>query len=306
MSKYIESRKQKIKELSEQLNIVNQRIDSYSLYLKKLLGSSQIYTLNQSKLNDIKEDTSIAYKSFNISFYVNSKYNCFFFSKSQFFFNSEDISFNILSKLTSFIELMDQKFDLITISNDIIESAAIYSQIKTLYFEIHKKSSDFTHNSNIILQKLNTFNSEFVIPEEYSGNQLIFLKLKKNNRLENISFSQTNKETKLIFTIILPTLEHVFNIYNSQSNNNSFVQIIFERLFKEEICKINSLLFNTFNIKYEDFYIEITLNHPQVEHRNLKYFSSNFEASINFNYFSKTKIEFLSQKFQLNKELTNF
>lgn len=306
MSKYIESRKQKIKELSEQLNVVNARIDSYSLYLKNILGNSQIYKLNQSKLNDIKEDSSIAHKSFNISFYVNSTYNCFFFSKIKFFFNSDDISFYILSRLNSIIEKMNQAFDLKVIENDMNKSESLYSEIKTLYFDIHKKSSDFTHHSNILLQKLNTFNAEFVISEEYSKNQLVFLKLIKNNRLENISFSQKNKESNATFTIILPTLEHVFNIYKIKSNNNSFLKIFFEQLFKEEVFKINSLLFNAFNITSKDFYFQIKFNHPNIDHCNFKYFAPEFEVNMNLDYFCKTKIELLSQKFQLDNELNNF
>lgn len=307
MSKYIESRKQKIQELSEQLNIVNQRIDSYALRLKNILSNySNVYKLIYNNFNDIKEDSSLFYKRIAISFYHNYKHNSFCFEKKEFYFESNNLSFGIVSTLNHFIELMDQEFGLITISKDIIESESIYSKIKTIYLEIFKKHSDFTLFTDSFLQLVTKFNEQNTILDNYQDN-IISISFKKNNKLEELEFLLSNKDKKLCMNFKIPSIEELFNIYE-QNKNKGYVEImqILNLFLKNEVLFLNKNLIEILNIEQENIKFRIYFSNLYIFMSNIEDFKSNLKFNININPFQKEQLKLINEKFQSIKQLENF
>ncbi len=308
MTKYIENRIKKIKELSEQLNIVNQRIDSYALRLKIILSNySNVYQLIYNNFNNIKEDSSLFYKKIAISFYHNYKHNSFCFEKKEFDFESKNLSFGIVSTLDHCIELMDQEFGLTTISKDIIESESIYFQIKTLYFEIHKKSSDFKIYADSFLLQIKTFNKSFQINEKFLTHKKSSFLPRRDNKLEKMTFSNSIEDKNLCLNFISPKLENVFNIYN---NNHKRVQIFdkqqFYFYFKTEFFNINHEILSFFDIQFTDIQINVTFANQYVCNLNFHLYKENFDYNIYIKDFSKYKLKILHEKFQSIKQLENF
>ena len=307
MSKYIETRKQKIKELSEELNIVNQRIDAYALRLKSILSDySNVYKLNTHNTNDIQEDSSIHSKNFYISFYYNDKYNSFSFSRQEFFFRTDNLSFGIVSTLSSFIQLMDEEFGLNTIYQDISESDSIYSKIKALYLEIFKKYSDFS----VCVDSFSQFVIDFNEKNDHSicslDNTISFY-FKKNNKFQYLEFVNSDKDKKICLNFKVPTIEDLFNIYE-QNKNKGYVETmqILNLFLKNEVLFLNKDLIEILNIEQENIKFHIYFSNLYIFMSNIEDFKSNLKFNININPFQKEQLKLINAKFQSIKQLENF
>lgn len=308
MTKYIESRQQKIKELSEQLNIVNQRIDSYALRLKSILSDySNVYQLGlgQSNFNDIKEDSSLSYKKIHISFYYN-RYNSFSFEKKEFYFESNNLPFELLSTLNSVIALMDLEFGLNAISKDIIESELIYSQIKNLYLEIFKKNSDFTVFTNSFLQLLVHFNKSNPILDNSLDN-IISFSFKKNNKLEELEFLIANKDKKRCLNFYTPSIDDFFNIYKKNKEQGVLKCIeILKTFFKNELLVLNKNLLILFNIESERIISNLYFSKNFDSINTIEEFADNINFEFHIIYMEKDKLKILHEKLTHIEQLENF
>lgn len=304
MSKYIESRQLKILELSQQLSIINSRIDSYTLKLKNILSNySNVYQLGQSNFNDIKEDSSLSYKKIHISFYHN-KYNSFSFEKKEFYFESNNLPFELLSTLNSVIALMDQEFDLNEISKDIIESESIYSQIKNLYLEIFKKNSDFTVFTDSFLKMVIYFNEKNPIDNSLD---IISISFKKNNKLEELEFLFSNKDKKGCLNFYIPLIENFFNVY--KKNKEQGLLKCTEHLktfFKNELLSLNKNILSLFDIKSEQIITNLYFSKQFDPIHNIEEFVDNIILEFDIINMDKDKLKILHEKFQAIQQLKNF
>ena len=307
MSKYIETRKQKIKELSEQLNIVNQRIDLYALRLKNILSNySNVYQLIHNNFNDIKEDSSLSYKRIAISFYYNYKHNSFCFEKKEFYLNANNFSFGILSTLNYFIELMDQEFSLTAISKDIIESESTYSQIRTLYLEIFKKHSDFTIFTDSFSQLVLNFNNKNPILDNSQDN-IISVGFKKNNKLEELAFLPPNKDKKLCLNFYTPLIDDFFNVYK-KNKEQGFLKCteILNTFFKDELLLLNKNLLIFFDIESEKIISNLYFSQNFDSINTIEEFVSNIKFEFHILWMEKDKLKILHEKLTYMKKLENF
>jgi len=307
MIKNIESSKQKIQELSQKLNIVNQRIDFYALRLKNILSNySNVYKLIYNNFNDIKEDSSLFYKKIAISFHYNYKHNSFCFEKKEFYFESNNLSFGIVSTLNYYIELMDQEFGLTTISKDIIESESIYSQIKTIYLQIFKKYSDFTLFTDSFSQLVTKFNEKNTILDNYLDN-IISISFKKNNKLEELEFFISNKDQKLCLNFYTPLIDDFFDIYKKNKEQGILKCTEILNIFlKKELLLLNKNLLIFFDIESEKIISKIYFYQNFDSINTIEEFVSNIKLEFHILCMEKDKLKILHEKLIYMKKLENF
>lgn len=238
----------------------------------------------------------------------------FFNSTINFYFSSNEIDlkervpFALLNKFMSIVDIMNSQFDLNIIQKDIQESKSLYLEIEKMYKEVKTKLSNFPLYVDSFLSQVKEFNNNYKIPEEYTLNKKLFLKLKRHNNYESISFSLSNEEKDTNLKVILPTFERVFELYNSRFKGYTFLKEGFNIIFSEEIFKINKFLFDNFFIKDNETYFNVSFLDSNIDHGNFKYFDLHTNSSISMNhyYFNKIKLEVIHQRNTLNNQLSNF
>lgn len=304
MSKNIELKQQKIKELSEELAIVNSRIDSYINYFGSLnntdFGNDITFQLNVSSFNTIDNDKKLFLKNFNLYFTIgNEGFRLLFDDTKIRFIQQYDASFNLILEISKIISYIDSVFGIQSIKNDIESSRSLYSQIENLYKEYNNITSGFTDNSTILISYLKK-----MVKEQFAEDdgESFYFSFKRDNRRENLEILIKSYYDPNFFQLSLPTFDCIKNKYLEKYSNSQFMSV-FEIIFKNEFFLMNQSFFEQFDIslkdiKYSNYYVK-TLNDSNEYRRSII-------AGLSISSIGKSRVKLLAEKVHINQQMTNF
>lgn len=305
MTKNIESKLQKIKELSEELAIVNSRIDSYINYFGSLnntdFGNDVTFQLNVSSFNTIDNDKKLFLKNFNLYFTIgNEGFRLLFDDTKIRFIQQYDASFNLILEISKIIAHIDSVFGIQSIKNDIESSRSLYSQIENLYKEYNNIVSGFTENSTILISYLKKMVKEqSANDDEFS----FYFSFKRDNKRENLEILIKSYYDPNFFQLSLPTFDSIKDKYLREYPNSEFITAVYEKVFKEEFFLMNKSFFEQFDIsikdiKYSNYYVK-TLNDSHEYRRSII-------SGLSISSIGKSRVKLLAEKVQINQQMTNF
>lgn len=304
MTKNIELKQQKIKELSEELAIVNSRIDSYINYFGSLnntdFGNDITFQLNASSFNTIDNDKKLFLKNFNLYFTIgNEGFRLLFDDTKIRFIQQYDASFNLILEISKIISYIDNVFGIQSIKNDIELCRSLYSQIENLYKEYNNITSGFTDNSTILISYLKK-----MVKEQFAEDdgESFYFSFKRDNRRENLEILIKSYYDPNFFQLSLPTFDCIKNKYLEKYSNSQFMSV-FEIIFKNEFFLMNQSFFEQFDIslkdiKYSNYYVK-TLNDSNEYRRSII-------AGLSISSIGKSRVKLLAEKVHINQQMTNF
>lgn len=244
MSKYIESRQLKILELSKQLSIINDRVDSYISFLENFKKSikidkhSVVLNLNDTKTKIYEENEAIFFKRFNININIDNQYIGIFFNEDFSSFYDNKLPLHILTIASSIIHQINQQISFDSISKDIKESEILYKNIIKINEEIDLKKSGFIEKSDFILKNIKEFFSKNnqICSEDYTK---LFYFMYKCKSIKSFNIQNCSQD-KHHFSIIEPEQISLFKKYNIDvfESNKCDKKLMLE-IYKEEFFKLN-------------------------------------------------------------------
>jgi len=244
MSKYIESRQLKILELSKQLSIINDRVDSYISFLENFKPSIKIdkhfvlLNLNDIKTKIYKENEAIFFKKFNINIKIDNQYIEIFFNEDFSSFYDNKLPLHVLTIASSIILQINQEISFDSISKDIKESEILYKNIIKINEEIDLKKSGFIEQSNFVLKNIKEFLSKNIQTCSKDNTKLFYFMYKcKSIKSFNI---QNCSQDKCHFSIIEPEQISLFQKYNIDVfKSDQYDKKLMLEIYKEEFFKLN-------------------------------------------------------------------
>lgn len=248
MSKYIESRKLKILELSQELSIINNRIDSYISFLnnfKQSLHSNQhsiMFHLDETQKEFQQGDNKIVFKKFNIKLMIYKEYIGIFFNDESCYFYNNKLPLYVFNIASTIIYQINQEISFDNILKDIKQAELLYNTIIKIEEEIQIKNSGFIEKSNFILKNIkNTFLSNHKLDHNNHTSFYIINKQKADKTL----FIKKSDSSNYHFSIIIPDQislfkQHNIDIYNFSDTNKNLMLT----LYKEEFFKLNPYIKN--------------------------------------------------------------
>lgn len=295
MSKYIESRRLKILELSKKLSIINDRIDFYISFLenfKKSIKIDQHYVtlnLNHSQKQIYEENEEIVFKTFNMQLNVYNECIEIFFNDDFFSFYDKKLPSHILTIFST----INKEISFDNISKDIQESDILYKQILKIKEEIDLKESLFIEKSNFILKNIKeVFSKNKTIISE--NNRELFYFMYKSKSIKSFSIQNCSKN-KHHFSIVEPEQISLFKKYNIDVfKSKKYDEKLMLEIYKEEFFKLNPYI-KDFLIPV-DFYFSYDVSND--------YIRKNFYFSIN--YISEYGINIIYENLKFKEQLNNF
>lgn len=292
-----------INQLSSELKIVNDRIDSYISYfeyLKNLERDNHItLTINVNSFNSIKEDKSLFVKNFNVYFNVGAVSFRFLFDDRNIKFNSTEVPFKLISIIYNIISKIEEKLNFVAIQKDIEDSKSIYFQIEKLYQEYNNLANGYTENSSIIISHFKEIVKKQSAKDD---NTSFYLSFKRDNKRESLDISIKSYYDPNFFQLSLPTLESIKNKYLEKNQHLSFIRTQFEIVFKEEFFLLNQDFFQIFNIKQQNI---------KFQDRYLKEFDNSLYrksiiSGLSFTAITKNHIKLLAEQIKMKNIIVNF
>ena len=279
MSKYIETRKQKIKELSEQLNIVNERIDSYISFLEnfkqsiKFDGHFVVFNLDldYTKTQFYKNE-EIVFKNFNIQLNIDNQHITIYLNEDFCSFHRIGLPLSILTVASTIILLINQKISFNNIKNDIKESELLYNKIVKINKEIDLEKSGFKEKYSLLIHSIKNY---FPIQSNFDFDNGFLFNLKNNNSKRSISFREVKKIEEIKNGIYLktPNLDNYYleQINSNSSNTNDYFDQLDKKtiLIKQDFCDLNKDFLNHIQLPIESIHIEIFLGKLNIKIENL-------------------------------------
>lgn len=292
MSKYVENRLEKIKELSDILKSHNFYINNAINLIQPLCNKNitiSIFTHN------IKKDKSICYNIFSLEFLIDNNSFSYYSFRNEFSFGKENIPFKYLYFINNFLNKFNNIVNLEELFVHIQEAVKIFKQIETLYKEIDLKSSGFKEKSFLLI---NSIKDNFPIQSNCNHNNGLFFNLKNNNSRKSIYFQQveTIEQIKNGIYLKLPNLDKydlrkkfsgddIYSCFNYLSNKST--------LIKKEFFDLNKDFFNYINLPIKSIFIDI----------------SNFESKISaltISDLTEEQISIAVDKIKLNTMISDF
>lgn len=304
MTKNIELKQQKIQELSEELAIVNSRIDSYINYFENLkntdLGNDITFNLNIYSFNAIDNDKKIFSKSFNLYFTIgNDSFRLLFNDSKVRFSQNQEPSFNLIIEISKIISNIENTFTIQSIKKDLEYSKTLYFQIENLYKEYNNIASGFTENSTILISYLKKMVKEQSAKDDDTS---FYFSLKRDNRREQLDVLIKSYYDRNFFQLSLPTFDSIKNKYLEKYSNSQFMSV-FEIIFKDEFFLMNQSFFEQFDIslkdiKYTNYYVK-TLNDSGEYRRSII-------AGLSISSIGESRVKLLAEKVHINQQIKNF
>ncbi len=291
MTKYIENRINKIKELSDILNSHNSYINNAIHLIQPLCNNDITISI---LTNSMKNNNSIYYNIFSLKFLIDHNNFSYFSVRNEFSFGKEDIAFKHLYFVTNFLNKLNNGVDLEELFLHTKEAIKTFKEIETLYKEIDLKSSGFKEKSFLLI---NSIKENFPIPSNCNIDNGLFFNLKNNNSSKSISFQQIKKieDIKNGIYLAIPNLDK----YNLKT-----IEFSFENLtdYFEEIDKKSNLVKQDFFDLNKDFfnYIHLTIESISINR------SPHLDFNISIKDLNEEQISITVEKINLNKAISNF
>lgn len=291
MTKYIENRINKIKELSEILNSHNSHINNAINLIQPLCNNDITISI---LTNSIKSNNSIYYNIFSLKFLVNNDNIFHYYSiRNEFSFGKEDIPFKQLYFVTNFLNKLNNVVDLEELFFHTKEAVKTFKEIETLHKEIDLKSSGFKEKSFLLI---NSIKENFPIQSNDNKDNGLFFNIENNNSFKSIWFYEVKSIEKIKngIHLKLPNLDN-YNLEPkkvSSENINSNIYNLFnkEDLIKQDFFDLNKDFFNYIHLPIESIYIVISLGKLKVTIDNLR----------------EKQISIAVDKIHLDKMMSNF
>lgn len=290
----------KIQKLSKELNSINPIVESYIDALNEIRKEHNIFTIKTIKDEPITNNLSLySYSEVLISFNFNNEQYEFSFL-GDLLTNLHKLNLTHLSKEIKFVlDLIQEKIQFEKIKRSLYSSLSLYKQIKKSYEQIYIQNTDFYINSQLIISLFKNLKKEHIIEEENYQYGYIKLKINKLDEIIEVIFSSSPIASAI--KIKLPNLKEIEKIQIKNNTINSKTD--YERIFKEEIIRLNKKIFNQFNISMSSlcFLISSDIDAYYTDYNNSDFFYYLSIYSINTN-----NINAIADKIKLNKEIANF
>lgn len=261
MSKYIQNRIQKIKELSDNLKSHNSYINNTIDLIQPLCDNDitiSVFT------NSIKNNKSICYNIFSLKFLINNNLFSYYSVRNEFSFGKENIPFKYLSFINNFLNKFNNIIDLEELFAHTQEAIKTFKEIETLQKEIDLKSSGFKEKSFLLI---NSIKENFPIQSNCNHDNGLFFNLKNNNSHKSISFQQveTIEQIKNGIYLKLPNLDKyelskkisfddINSRFNYLSNKSSII--------RQDFFDLNKDFFNYIHLPIESISVELSILAP--------------------------------------------
>lgn len=289
MSKYVSIRLEKIKHLSEEIEITNNKIYDYINILEKINKDYDMFTIHFN-LRSNKENNI---KYFDINFYL----------KFDQIFNFKICYRNIDTKINEYqhiIDLISQYIDLNDLSSFIFKSYFLNKSIEEIQEEISLKTSEFTTSTKIVVSQFKEMINQQILKKD-NNNPYGYFKIKKDNILECIylMFQNYTYGSTCLYQVTFPLKEDIESIYNQRNLNNSYNKNLYINIIKEEIFELNSSFFEFFNLNKNDIYLESEDPFFKIDYKKNNYV-------FGFRPLEQENINLIVDKIMLEKQLNNF
>jgi len=264
MSKYIENRIKKIKELSDTLKSHNSYINNAINLIQPLCNNDiniSIFT------NSIKNNNSIYYNIFSLRFFIDNQIFSYYSFGNEFSFSQEDIPFKYISIINNFLNKLNNSIDLEETFLHTQETIKIFKEIEKLHKEIDLKSSGFKEKYSLLIHSIK---ENFPI-SNFNINDGLYFNLKNNNSIKSISFHNvtTIRDIKDGIHLKLPDLK-VYDIKgkdDSFKNFNDYTKYLTNKssIIKQDFFDLNSDFFNYIQLPIESIFLELSILDQTIE-----------------------------------------
>ncbi len=191
MSKYIEIRINKIKELSDNLKSHNFHIDNAINLIQQLCNNDITISI---LTNRIKNNNSIYYNLFSLKFLIDNQQIYYYSVRNEFSFSQEDIPFKYISIIHDFLNKLNNSINLEETFLHTQEAIKIFKEIETLYKEIDLKSSGLKEKSFLLI---NSIKENFSIQSNDNKDNGLFFNIENNNSFKSICFYEAKSIEKI-------------------------------------------------------------------------------------------------------------
>ena len=296
----------KIQELSEQLNIVNQRIDSYISYFEKIKNDTDIkFSISIYSRNNILENKNLFSKQFILNFYGHNIVKSFFvsFENSNIDFHPDRVPFSLFFSLTKILSDIDENIGLENIKEDIKNSMQLYKEIQKAYKDISYLSSDFNTNSTLIISSFKQLVKK-QIKDFSKESESIYLSFKRNNKIERLDIILKFHQESNYFQLKIPKLSTIEQIYSEKYTKEIFVFIFFKTIFLDLFFEENKTFFESFNINKKHIKL---IDYSQLKDLNsLDVYLTSLISGLSFNPIKNEDIKILAEKIMIEQKIKDF
>lgn len=298
MSKYISTRMETINTLSLELNNLNSYFKSYIELLENISKEHKSFVVKNHKLISDYNSSIFAY-TISLEFQFNSKK----YILNVYFFNHivanpdypEELKHIMLPIVNQILQL--EKFHII--SNKLSNSRNLFHKIEKLYYEINKKTGNFNKESSIVLKYCKKLSEKQIIENE-DQYTYIYLKPRKNHRMETIDFSTQKIKDNSSFQLKLPILKEIEKQYIQQRQNIQYNKNLYIKIFQEKFISLNPYFSKIFFIDPKNIYFNFS---SQYQHLNREYHDITYELRISL---TKEKIISMLKRLELEEQINNF
>lgn len=289
MSKYVLTRLEKIKQLSEEIEITNNKVQDYINILEKINEKYDMFTIHFNLLSN--KENNIRY--FDTNFYL--KFDKIFNLKICYR-NIEPI----INKYQDMIDIINEHIDLNDLSSFIFKSYFLNQSVQKHQEEIRSKTSEFTISSKILVSEFKKIINQQVLKKD-NNNPYGYFKIKKDNRLECIYlvFQNYTYGTTCLYQVTFPLKESIESIYTQRNLNKPYNKILYINIIKEEFFKLNSSFFEFFNLNKNDIYLESEDPFFKIDYKKNNYV-------FGFRPVEQENINLIVDKIMLKTQLNNF
>lgn len=295
-----------INQLSSELKIVNDRIDSYISYFEKIKDNTDIkFYISIYSRNDIEEDKNLFFKKFDLNFESHNiiKPFCLSFENSNIEFSLQKVPFSLLFSFTKILADIEENFGLDNIKKDIKKSIELYKEIEKAYKYISYSCSDFNKNSTFIISDFKQLVKEQIkdISKESESAYILFRRHNKEEKLEIILkfYEESN-----YFQLKLPELKNIKQIYTAKYIKDEFTFNIFQRVFLELFLNENKTFFDHFNI--DEKHIRLIDNYHLKDFNSESLYSTVIGSGLFFKDIEREDIKIIAEKIMIDKQMNNF
>jgi len=298
MSKYISTRMERINTLSLELNDFNSYFKSYIELLENISKKHKSFIVKTHKeFSDY--NSSVFVYTICLEFQFNSKKHIL----NIYFFNHivnnpnypEELKHIMLPIVNQILQL--EKFH--TVYNKLLHSRNTFLEIEEIYYEINKKIGNFNKESSFVLKHCKKLSEKQIIENE-DQYTYIYLKPKKNHRMETIFFSHQKNKDNSSFQLKLPILKEIEKEYIQQRKNIQYNKNLYIKIFTEKFIRLNPYFSNIFFIDSKNIDFNFS---SEYQHLNREYHDITYELRISL---TKENIANILKRLDLEEQINNF
>ena len=300
MSKYISTRIETINTLSLELNDLNSYFKSYIELLENISKEQKTFIVKNHKETSDYNSSIFVYTIYLEFNFLSKKYILNIYSFNHIVTNPdypEELKHIMLPIVNQILQ--SEKFHIIY--NKLLHSRTLFHKIDKLYYEINKKTGDFNKESTIFINYCKQL-SEKQITENDDQYTYIYVKPKRNHKMETIDFSLIRNKGSADFQLKLPILKEIEKQYIEQRKSIQYDKLLYIKIFEQEFIRLNPDFCRLFLIDFENIYFNFNSGGGHdLNHREYKDIS--FEFKI---FLTKEKIFNILQRLELEEQINNF